>query len=58
MHSIELDDWGRFGKVRQAREKDLADPDDVFMHAEQRRKEFADAEKSFSPVVATESGAA
>jgi hypothetical protein len=45
MHSIELDDWGRFGKVRQAREKDLADPDDVFIHAEERRKELAKQRK-------------
>jgi hypothetical protein len=40
MHSIELDDWGRFGKIRQAEEKRLKDPDDVFIHAEQRRQEL------------------
>jgi len=40
MHSIELDDWGRFGKIRQAEEKRLRDPDDVFIHAEERRKEL------------------
>jgi hypothetical protein len=45
MHSIELDDWGRFGKVRQVRDKELADPDDVFIHAEERRKELAKERK-------------
>jgi hypothetical protein len=40
MHSIELDDWGRFGKMRQAEEKRLRDPDDVFIHAEERRQEL------------------
>ena len=41
MHAIELDDWGRFGKIRQAEEKRLQDPNDVFIHAEERRKELA-----------------
>jgi len=41
LHGTELDDWNRFGKVRQAREKELADPDDVFIKAEERRKELA-----------------
>ena len=45
MHSTELDDWGRFGKVRQARDKELADPDDVFILAEERRKELAKERK-------------
>jgi hypothetical protein len=40
MHSIELDDWGHFGKVRLAEEKRLRDPDDVFIHAEERRREL------------------
>jgi hypothetical protein len=40
MHSIELHDWGRFGKIRQAEEKRLRDPDDVFIHAEERKKEL------------------
>ena len=40
MHAIELDDWGRFGKIRQAEEKRLQDPDDVFIHAEERRREI------------------
>lgn len=41
MHATELDDWGRFGKIRQAEEKGLRDPDDVFIHAEERRMELA-----------------
>lgn len=41
MHQDELDDWGRFGKIRQAEEKRLRDPDDVFIQAEERRKELA-----------------
>lgn len=40
MHATELDDWGRFGKIRQAEEKRLRDPDDVFIHAEKRRQEL------------------
>ena len=40
MHQTELDDWGRFGKIRQAEEKRLSDPDDVFIHAEARRQEL------------------
>jgi hypothetical protein len=45
MHATELDDWGRFGKIRQAEEKRLQDPDDVFIHAEERRKELAKERK-------------
>ena len=40
MHQTELDDWGRFGKIRQAEEKRLRDPDDVFIHAKERRQEL------------------
>lgn len=40
LHQLELDDWGRYGKVRQAREKELSDPDDVFIKAEERRQEL------------------
>ena len=40
MHSVELDDWGRFGKIRQAEEKRLRNPDDVFIHARERREEL------------------
>jgi len=45
LHGTELEDWNRFGKVRQAREKELSDPDDVFIHAEERRKELAKRKK-------------
>jgi hypothetical protein len=45
LHDLELDDWGRYGKVRQAREKELRDPDDVFIHAKERRKELAKQRK-------------
>ena len=45
MHDIESDDWSRYGKVRQAWEKQLQDPDDVFIHAEERRKELAKKRK-------------
>jgi hypothetical protein len=41
MHETELADWGRFGKVRQAREKELRDPDDVFIHAQERKEQIA-----------------
>lgn len=41
MHQDELDDWARFGKVRAAYEKELKDPDDVFLEAEERRRELA-----------------
>ena len=40
MHATELEDWGRFGKIRQAEEKRLRDPDDVFIHAEARKREL------------------
>ena len=39
--SIEHDDLNRFGMIRDARDKELRDPDDVFIHAEERRKELA-----------------
>jgi hypothetical protein len=45
MHQDELDDWGRFGKIRQAEEKRLRDPNDVFIQAEERRKELARQKK-------------
>jgi sensor histidine kinase regulating citrate/malate metabolism len=41
MDEVELRDMHRFGKARIAREKELRDPDDVFIHAEERRKEIA-----------------
>ena len=42
---IETDDLNRFGKVRDARDKELRDPDDVFIHAEERRRELAKQRK-------------
>jgi hypothetical protein len=41
LERLEFDDMFRFGKVRIAREKELRDPDDVFIHAEERRKQIA-----------------
>ena len=41
MHTIELDDWGRFGKIRWNEEKRLRDPDDVFIHAKERKAQIA-----------------
>jgi hypothetical protein len=43
--SIETDDLNRFGRIRDARDKELRDPDDVFIHAEERRKELAKQRK-------------
>src|SRR5947209_2850208 len=42
---IETDDLNRFGRVRDARDKELRDPDDVFIHAEERRRELAKQRK-------------
>ena len=41
LESLESGDMFRFGKARIAWEKELRDPDDVFIHAEERRKELA-----------------
>jgi len=40
LHEIESEDWNRFGKVRQQWEKQLRDPDDVFIQAAGRRAEL------------------
>jgi len=45
LHQFELDDWGRYGKAREKWEKHLRDPDDVFIHAEERRKQLAKSRK-------------
>jgi len=45
LHQLELDDWRRYGKARQKWEKHLKDPDDVFIHAEERRRELAKKRK-------------
>jgi hypothetical protein len=49
MHGTELEDWGRFGKIRQAEEKRLRDPDDVFIHARERSQELRKKQKRPSP---------
>lgn len=49
IHQLELDDWGRYGKARQQYEKHLRDPDDVFIHARERRKELAKQRKKSLP---------
>ena len=40
LNEVEGHDWFRYGKVRQKREKELRDPDDVFIQAEKRRQEL------------------
>ena len=50
MNEVELRDMHRFGKVRLAREKELRDPDDVFIHAEERRRELARQSKEPPPL--------
>src|SRR4051794_31571039 len=45
-HETEMEDWYRFGKARQAQEKRLRDPDDVFIHARERKQELSKLRKS------------
>jgi hypothetical protein len=45
LQQLELDDWGRYGKVRQRWEKELRDPDDVFIQAEERKRQLAKQRK-------------
>jgi hypothetical protein len=40
LNEVELHDWYRYGKVRQAWEKYLKDPDDVFIEAKERREQL------------------
>jgi hypothetical protein len=54
LHQLELDDWGRYGKARQRWEKELRDPDDVFIHAEERKKQLAKNATSSFPTDARE----
>jgi hypothetical protein len=42
----EMADWYRFGKMRQAQEKRLRDPEDVFIHARERKRELSKRRKS------------
>jgi hypothetical protein len=48
MHDTELDDWAKFGQIRKAEEKRLRDPDDVFIHAEERRRELQKAARKMT----------
>jgi hypothetical protein len=50
MEEVELRDMHRFGKARIAREKELRDPNDVFIHAEERRRELARQGKEPPPL--------
>jgi hypothetical protein len=45
MESIEADDSFRHGKVRTAWEKEMTDPDDVFIKAEERRREITEQQR-------------
>jgi len=45
MHDEELEDWARFGKIRQAEEKRLRDPDDVLIQAKERKEQIAKKQK-------------
>src|SRR5512146_2029717 len=40
LESVESHDWYRYGKVRTAWEKEIRDPDDVFIEAAYRREEL------------------
>jgi len=48
LESVEQDDQAQFEKVRIAMEKRLRDPDDVFIHAEERRKQLAKQKRKSS----------
>ena len=45
LHNREMEDWLRFGKVRQSYEKWLHGPDGVLIQAEQRKKELVKKHK-------------
>ena len=53
MDEIESHDQFRFGKVRRARETELRDPDDVFIHAEELPRELARQGKKRGPLQRT-----
>lgn len=50
LEGVESNDMFRFGKARIAREKELRDPNDVFIHAEERRKQLAKQGKRPPPL--------
>ena len=45
LHQVELDEWGHHGKAREKWEKHLRDPDDVFIHARERKEQLAKQRK-------------
>ena len=45
LQPIEMEDSARFERIRAAREKELRDPNDVFLQAEERRQELAKQKK-------------
>jgi hypothetical protein len=45
LNQLELDDWNEYGKARQRWEKYIKDPDDVFIHAKERKKQLAKQRK-------------
>jgi hypothetical protein len=45
LHDLELNEWSHHGKARQRWEKYLRDPDDVFLQAEERKKQLAKQRK-------------
>lgn len=45
MEDIESNDSFRYGRVRQAWEKEITDPNDVFLETEDRRKEIAEQQR-------------
>jgi hypothetical protein len=48
MHDTELTDWARFGRVRQTREKELRDPNDVLLQAKKLKEQLAKKQKKKS----------
>lgn len=51
LQSIENDDLYRFGKVRENYEKEMRDQNDVFIQAEERRRELSRQAKTIMTVV-------
>jgi hypothetical protein len=46
MQDLEMRDWRRFGKVRQAWEKELGDPNDVLITAAERKRQITKERKN------------
>ncbi len=49
LETVESNDHARFGKVSQAWEKEISDPDDVFICADERRRELAKQRRNRRP---------